>query len=651
MDDLVQSLAVFDDGGNPALFAGGEFTTAGGAAASRIAKWDGSSWSPLGSGMGGGAVHVLTTFDDGSGPALYAGGEFVSAGGVGASKIARWDGSSWSAMGSGLDHVGGASNAVHALAAFDDGSGPLLHAGGKFATTAGLTVNNLATWSGSSWLGLGNGISGIVSALEVFDDGTGSALYMGGSFTSGTVEVSNIAKWDGSSLSALGSGTDGPVGALAVFDDGSGPALYAGGNFTMAGGVAASNIAKWDGSTWSPLGDAQNPVNAFAVFDDGGGPALYAGGSFNSIGGVAAKKIAKWDGSSWSALGSGLGSHVQALAAFDDGNGPALYAGGNFSLAGGQSALHIARWDGSSWSSLGVGPGNGTNGHVLALIGFDDGSGPVLHVGGAFSKAGGIPVGPIARWDGSSWSSVGTWQSGSVEDLVVFDDGGGPALYAGGTFAAAGGVAANSIAKWDGGSWSALGGGMGGMSSTVSVLDGFDDGVGPALYAGGNFNVNPAGDSNLAKWGCPAPSPETYCTAGTSASGCQALLSATGTPSASAASGFTLTASTVEGHKDGLFFFGTNGQQANPWGNGTSYQCVAPPVKRTPTLPGVGANGVCDGSFALDFNALWCPSCPNPGKNPGVGATVQAQLWYRDPASTSNQTTSLSDAIEFTVDP
>jgi hypothetical protein len=142
-----------------------------------------------------------------------------------------------------------------------------------------------------------------------------------------------------------------------------------------------------------------------------------------------------------------------------------------------------------------------------------------------------------------------------------------------------------------------------------------------------------------------------YCTAGFSASGCQALMSTTGSPSASAPSGFTLSADTVEGQKDGLFFFGTNGQQANPWGNGTSYQCVIPPVVRTPTMSGVGTIGLCDGSFALDLNALWCPNCPKPGKNPGAGATVQAQLWYRDPASTSNQTTSLSDAIEFVVGP
>ena len=70
-----------------------------------------------------------------------------------------------------------------------------------------------------------------------------------------------------------------------------------------------------------------------------------------------------------------------------------------------------------------------------------------------------------------------------------------------------------------------------------------------------------------------------------------------------------------------------------------------------PGMTGVGTIGLCDGSFALDLNALWCPTCPSPAKNPGPGATVQAQLWYRDPANTSNQTTSLSDAIEFVVGP
>jgi hypothetical protein len=143
----------------------------------------------------------------------------------------------------------------------------------------------------------------------------------------------------------------------------------------------------------------------------------------------------------------------------------------------------------------------------------------------------------------------------------------------------------------------------------------------------------------------------TYCTAGRSSAGCRSWLTPAGTPSASAPSGFVLTARQLEGDKDGLFFFSTNGRQASPWGNGSSYQCVVPPVTRAGLLPGTGTPGTCTGTLSQDLNALWCPSCPKPTKNPGAGAVVQAQLWYRDPFNTSNQTTSMSEAIEFTVAP
>jgi hypothetical protein len=117
-------------------------------------------------------------------------------------------------------------------------------------------------------------------------------------------------------------------------------------------------------------------------------------------------------------------------------------------------------------------------------------------------------------------------------------------------------------------------------------------------------------------------------------------------------SGFTLLAATVEGAKSGLCFFGANGRQANPWGNGTSYQCVAPPVSRAGLLPGTGTSGACDGAFVPGpERSVVRPGCPKPQKNPGAGATVQAQLWYRDPSNTSNQVTSLSDGIEFCLQP
>jgi hypothetical protein len=84
------------------LYAGGHFTTAGGNAANYIAQWNGSSWSPLGSGLGmpypyNPYVEALAA----SGNTLYAGGEFTTAGGHLAHYIAQWNGSRWSALGSG----------------------------------------------------------------------------------------------------------------------------------------------------------------------------------------------------------------------------------------------------------------------------------------------------------------------------------------------------------------------------------------------------------------------------------------------------------------------------------------------------------------------------------------------------------------------
>jgi hypothetical protein len=142
-----------------------------------------------------------------------------------------------------------------------------------------------------------------------------------------------------------------------------------------------------------------------------------------------------------------------------------------------------------------------------------------------------------------------------------------------------------------------------------------------------------------------------YCTAGTSASGCMGTVVAGGTPSATAPNGFTLTGLGIEGNKDAIFFWGTNGRQANPWGSSSSLQCVVPPAIRGGLLPLTGTTGQCDAAPSQDLNALWCPTCPRPQKNPGAGSTVNAQCWYRDPFSTSNQTTALSDGIEFVLCP
>jgi hypothetical protein len=139
-----------------------------------------------------------------------------------------------------------------------------------------------------------------------------------------------------------------------------------------------------------------------------------------------------------------------------------------------------------------------------------------------------------------------------------------------------------------------------------------------------------------------------YCTAGTSASGCQATLTPIGIPSATAPDGFDVQADDIEGAKDGLFFYSTGGQVANPWGNSTSYKCVPLPSRRSSLKTGNGTAGACDGFFRFDVNKQFTTV---PAHNPGAGAVMQLQLWYRDPQNTSNQSTSLSDAVEFTVQP
>ncbi len=297
------------------------------------ARWDGAGWSALGSGPGG-SVRSLLSFDDGGGPALYAGGILPK-------EIAKWDGAGWSPLGSGVN------SHVYTMTAFDDGSGPALYAGGNFTHAGGLLVRCLAKWDGAVWSplggGLGSGLANYAYSTAVFDDGSGPALYVGGMFTSASGGPGNrIAKWDGATWSALGSGANDTVLALAMFDDGSGPVLHAAGLFTSAGGVPANRIAKWDGATWSALGSGVNgQVQTLAVYDDGSGPALYAGGFFTTAGGTPASRIAKWDGAIWSGLDSGITfAGVNALAEFNDGFGSALYAGGSFtSSASGDSFL------------------------------------------------------------------------------------------------------------------------------------------------------------------------------------------------------------------------------------------------------------------------------------------------------------------------
>jgi len=514
----VEALAVHDDGTGPALFVGGRFNIAGTSFVGNIARWQNGAWSSLGAFMNDPSifapVQAMASYDDGTGLSLFVGGSFTTVGGMTANRIARWNGSSWTTLGAGPNNgIPGADLSVTSLAVYDDGTGAGLYVGGQFSVISGVTYGNIARWDSAGWSSLQgsqySGTFGKVYALLTYDDGSGIALYVAGFFTNaggGGPLASRVARWNGTAWSVLGSGVSSSARALASFDDGSGPALYLGGFHTTAGGIAAPNIARWNGAAWSALqeiADLDSEGRALLVYDDGDGAALYAGGSFMTAGGVISGGVARWDGLAWSPLGEGFNGAVNALASFDDGSGPAIYAGGAFTASGATGVTGIARWDGVAWQPVGAalgGPGTPT---VYALAVYDDGTGPALHAAGNFTTADGVTVNRIARWDGDSWSALGSGLGSLVFTLCVFDDGDGPALYAGGWFTTAGGVSASRVAKWDGAAWSNLGSGVTGGAVIVSVdaLEVFDDGSGPALYVGGNFgNAGGSPASRIARW-------------------------------------------------------------------------------------------------------------------------------------------------------
>jgi hypothetical protein len=73
--------------GGTDAYLGGAFTQAGGVSANRVARWDGNSWSALGSGVNN-EVHAITVIS----PDVYVGGKFSQAGGYYSFFIASWMG-------------------------------------------------------------------------------------------------------------------------------------------------------------------------------------------------------------------------------------------------------------------------------------------------------------------------------------------------------------------------------------------------------------------------------------------------------------------------------------------------------------------------------------------------------------------------------
>lgn len=169
------------------IVVGGAFNNAGGSPMAKIAVWNGITWGPLGSGLNG-TCRCVAVGPDGN---IYAGGDFTVAGGVTTTGIARWNTTTttWEALGTGLN------GSCYCMAWGKDGN---LYIGGSFTTAGGITCNRVAMWNGAQWQPLGPGFDGIIYAIGTdLDDGT---IYALGAFTKiNTVSTRAFASWNGSS--------------------------------------------------------------------------------------------------------------------------------------------------------------------------------------------------------------------------------------------------------------------------------------------------------------------------------------------------------------------------------------------------------------------------------------------------------------------
>ncbi|MEM8485161.1 MAG: T9SS type A sorting domain-containing protein [Bacteroidota bacterium] len=593
VDGIVLS-AVVDNGG--VLYIGGEFSRAGGIAADGIARWDGSAWATLGGGLGAGfsgVVHAMVMASDGS---LFIGGEFAEVfQGNGnlteAFNVARWTGSSWEPLGTGVDgpvyslaeapdgviYIGGEFGMdgsgefeLSKIAAWDGAN--LSSVGNGLGTFSGVQVRALAfdsqgdlfaggaelaggifKWDGSAWATIGARHQGVVNTLA-FD--SNDALYAGGDFQAviqsddAELQANRIARWNGASWETLGTGFDGEITAMG-FDMGG--MLHVTGLFGARGdGALLRNLARWNGD-WEAVGNSDDEnlfesLNALAFTPAGG---LYALGDVQHLGGTLVNGVGYWDGQRWQGTGGmGLDDAVKALA-FDSSG--ILYAGGSFAYSGPRHAGHVAAWIDNAWAPLGEGvqgieiraltsgtnrkmyvggdfamvlqnggtglvaynfaiwdavtqswstPGTGVNGDVHAIA--EDANGNV-YIGGAFTQDGSEQEARnfIAMWDGTAWSTPGGGMDGPVYALAVNNAG---EVIAGGAFTQAGTVGNTAyLAKWDGAAWAPLSDNTV-LDATVHALH--VDAAG-GVYVGGEFTqVGTATEANyIARWADDAWAP------------------------------------------------------------------------------------------------------------------------------------------------
>lgn len=327
IDALNGSVECIVEAPNGDIYVGGAFTNAGGEGdADYIAKWSkaNQAWEAVKTGFNG-QVNAITFDANGD---LYVGGLFTDLGDANGDRIVKITSAGvLTSLGTGIS-TGGDS----VVSLVIDPSTGYLYVGGKIADAGGVANTvNIAMWNGTTWSALATGLNGTVNALHFAPNGN---LYIGGAFTNADgTDGDYICFWDGTAFNPIwapnsDTGTE-LNAAVESIDFSSSGNLIVGGSFTNAGGVAAADyIAKWDGAKWSALGTGANLTVTEVHCPSSGG--VYVVGLFTSIGGLTlTDRVAFWTNGAWQPLDIDLPGtdEIYAILTTSDGS---LYLGGNF---------------------------------------------------------------------------------------------------------------------------------------------------------------------------------------------------------------------------------------------------------------------------------------------------------------------------------
>ena len=487
---------------NNNLYVIGNFTTIEGISANRIARWNGTAWSALGEGL---SEFEFSYFAPIVKNRLFVEGNdiyflyFKIDAGI---EVKKWNGTSWSSVFSSNYHLQNwaGSAYISGICKYQND----FYIFGQFTNTNGIETNNIAKWNGTAWSALGTGIrrnSALFSSiLSVKADSNGNIFVVGSFNLAGSVTTNGIARWNGTAWSALGSGTSSVNSGINDMQIDSNNNVYVGGSFTTIGGITANRIARWNGTAWSALGEGITNGNVNDILIDGSD--IYVSGDFLLSGTNKVTRIAKWNGSSW------IKPFTNKVIT---GNGPLVkisndfyiisqsnvffydsFINESFPIATNSAPNVMASWNGTAWSIFGCSNGGRINDIIEGANGdifFALSGTTVLNSTGSSTT-----VNRIARWNGTTWNALGTGLNGNGFGLTKD---GSNNIFVCGAFTNAGGTTTNRVAMWNGTAWSALGTGVNSTCTGIKY-----DTSNNILYAMGGFTTagSATGVNYVARW-------------------------------------------------------------------------------------------------------------------------------------------------------